>query len=61
MKKALNFWVAVFLALGAMVSFMPRNSKAREALQENNKIKHGVAQHFEATWNHLANAAGKHG
>ena len=61
MKKAVRFWVAVFLALGAMISFTPRNGKAREALQENGASKNDVAQHFEATWKHVTNAVGKHG
>ena len=61
MKKAVKFWIAFFLALGAMISFSPRTSRAREAMLDNNEIKSGISQHFEAAWNHLAMAVDKHG
>lgn len=61
MKKALSFWVAFFLALGSMISFMPRTTKARDIFSQKNEIKNGVGQHFEATWKHLAKTVNNHG
>ena len=60
MKKAVNFWLAFFLALGAMISFPSRPGKAREALLQQPERKSGIAQHFASAWNHLATAAGNY-
>ena len=56
MKKPIKFLVAVFLALGSMITFLPREGRSREVSSAPDDYRQGVARHFVAGWTHLSNA-----
>jgi hypothetical protein len=57
MKKALRFWIAMFIALGAMISLAPRDNKLRESASDEH---FGIAQHFEKAWAFIGEAVNNH-
>lgn len=56
MNKPLKMMVAVFLALGSMISLTPREERSREEPIAPEEHKQGVERHFAAVWNYLSNA-----
>ena len=60
MKRSIKTLIAVFLALGSMISFAPRDGRTREAPLMPNDHKQGIERHFVAVWKHLSNAVNLH-
>lgn len=56
MNKPIKMIVAVFLALGSMISLTPREGRSREEPVMPEDYKQGIERHFVAVWNHLSNA-----
>ena len=56
MKKPIRFLVAVFLALGSMITFSPREGRTREALSVPDDCQQGIKRHFVAAWEHVSDA-----
>lgn len=56
MSKPLHMMLAVFLALGSMISFTPREERSREEPMPPEDHGQGIERHFIAVWNLLGNA-----
>lgn len=47
MKKPIKFLVAVFLALGSMITFLPREGRSREVSSAPDDYRQGMASDIE--------------
>lgn len=56
MKKPIRFLVAVFLALGSMITFSPREGRTREVLSVPKDCQQGIGRHFVSAWERLSDA-----
>lgn len=54
MRKTAKFLAALFLALGQMISFSPRERGKADSLQELEPFNPRLEQNFEAVWGYLA-------
>ena len=61
MKKVVTKSIALFFALGCMISFFPRSTSARDALMKPCSDDTGIARHFSAAWKHISRAVESHG
>lgn len=55
-QKTVKLMIAVFLALGSMITLSPREGRSREIPVTPEDGQQGIERHFEAAWAYLANA-----
>lgn len=56
MQRIIKTATAVFVALGAMISFLPRDGRGRTS-PDSGEPQQGIERHFTAVWKLLGNAA----
>lgn len=54
MKRLFKTAIAVFVALGAMISFLPRDARTRTPLVSD-EPQEDITRHFAAVWEILGN------
>ena len=59
MQKNVKMAIAVFLALGSMITLSPREGRSREVQASPEEGQQGIERHFEAAWAYLANSVMK--
>lgn len=59
MNRNLKFWLAVFLALGSLISFGKRSTQAKDIAMSKlpEECTTGITEHFKAVWKYVGNAA----
>ncbi|WP_165178137.1 hypothetical protein [Desulfovibrio sp. ZJ369] len=58
MKRPIKAIIAVFVALGAMISFSPRDTRVRLSSAPD-EAQQGIERHFVAVWDILGNAVAR--
>lgn len=61
MHKFFTFLLAVFFAMGSMLSLTPREGRTREVYTvPDDEPSQGIARHFEAVWALIGKAVEKY-